>query len=185
MPLLKAQSRSDFTKYLTYLLQAGAPHARRRGPCCFSLPPVQVSAYLDALLRQRTSSPAVQVRQECRAPECLYEPYRSCFFVWVASATGLNEHRKQTLFEKIKRKTQINNYIKNNNSSLGLRDARLEVDLEFRDVSPSLPSLPASPSRHSASQTRWVRSPRCSPPLSNIIGHILGLALLENKDGPC
>lgn len=85
--------------------------------------------------------------------------------------------------EKINRKTQIR-YKKNQQLVvLRLRDARLEVD--FRDVSPSLPSLPASPSRHSASQSRWVRRPRCSPPLSNIIGHIPGLALVENKDSPC
>lgn len=134
---------------------------------------------------------AVQVRrQECWASECNCKPSRSWFFfvfVWVASATSLCEHHNQKKtplkIEKIKKNK------KNKIQQLlvpGLRDARLEVELWFRDVSPSLPPLPAAPSRHSASQSDsgWVRRPRCSPPLSNIIGHIPGLALLENKDGP-
>lgn len=34
---------------LTYLQRAGAPHAQKRGPGCFSRPSVQASASLDAL----------------------------------------------------------------------------------------------------------------------------------------
>lgn len=168
MPLgNKAQSRLDFTKYLTYLLQAGAPHAQRRGPCCFSRPPVQVSAYLDALLWQRTSSPAVQVRrQECWASECNCKPSRSCFFCCCLGSFSYQslwapQPKKPPLkIEKIKKNK------KNKIQQLlvpGLRDARLEVELWFRDVSPSLPPLPAAPSRHSASQTLAGSADRAAP----------------------
>lgn len=146
---------------LTYLLQAGAPHAQRRGPNCFSRPPVQVSAYLDALLSRRTSSPSVQVRQQCWASRCNCKPSRSCF-----SSLGGFSFYKQHYQNPLRKKRKNKKTKKRRKEQLvvpGLREARAVVELRLRDVCSYLSPLLAAPSRRPASQTLAGSAERAAP----------------------
>lgn len=62
----KVHSAPSWSQAPTYLRQAGAPRARRRGPGCSSRPPARAGTSRDALSSRRTASPAVQVRRRER-----------------------------------------------------------------------------------------------------------------------
>lgn len=146
---------------MTYLLPEGARRAQRMSPCCPSPPPVQLNTYLDAFLSQWNSSPVVQVR-----PQDSGASKSNC-----TCSTRLHNCTSSG-----DRKINKKNY-----SQMVMMD-RAGGWVVIQRCEPISATAACCCLSSALSQMERVCRLHCSPPLSIIIGHMLPLELLENKD---
>lgn len=152
-----SNKRRSGTLLPTYLPRAGAPRVRKRGPGSFSRPSAQVSASLDALFPDHFGAGETTAGVKPRNP-CV------CFL----SSTPREKKKDQNnpLRWGWGEKGKIS-YSKTNSQVLEMLDWRAECASEMRA---HLCRRCLLPLLHSG----WVRTPRCSPPPSAVIGHVLG-----------
>lgn len=156
------RARKDKPLVLTYLQRAGAPHAQKRGPGCFSRPSVQASASLGALFPDHFGAGETAAGAEPRNP---------CFF----TSTPEEKRKINNPLEEKEGGKKEKSYTNSNSRVLEMLGR--VVKCGFRDASPSLLVLPAASLTLVGSADR----PALRPP-APLLAIFLGLALLGNKD---
>lgn len=187
MPQTAAQWIQEHAIYLDDLLAAGAPHAHRSGPGCFSRPAAQVSTSPDAWWSRR--SPSRRPRRwddgECRASEC--NSHRR-----LLSAATVAHRSLRTLTPPPERIQKVRvPHPRGFRSAFGRDSEPIQSSLSI-SATAAAPAAASPPPRQPARQLALSGSAACAAPppppptFSNIIGHILKdwRRRWRNKDGP-
>lgn len=137
----------------TYLRRAGAPRAQKKGPGCFSRPSAQVSAFLDALFLDHFGAGETTAGAKPRNPCVLPFKYPEGEKMIKITFWGWRGKKKS--------------YTKTSSQVLEMLGGRAVCASEMRAHVCRRCLLPLL-------RSGWVCTPRCSPPPSTVIGHILG-----------